>query len=126
SPWRGHMPLEMLGRSRFPAIGDAPFVVTLAPYGFFWFKLDDESAVGEPRSIVPELPTLVLGAGVQSLLEGRTREILEREVLPAFLSTARWFGDKGGRRLEVQVAAAMPLLDGNPGAMLTLLDVTTD
>src|SRR5262249_48560795 len=32
SPWRGHMPLEMLGRSRFPAIGDAPFVVTLAPY----------------------------------------------------------------------------------------------
>src|SRR5947199_734961 len=39
TPWRGRVPYEMLGRTRFPPIGQAPYVVTLAPYGFFWFQL---------------------------------------------------------------------------------------
>ena len=39
SPWRGRVPLELLGRKIFPPIGDKPYVVTLAPYGFFWFQL---------------------------------------------------------------------------------------
>src|SRR6201991_3535447 len=39
SPWRGRTPLELLGRKDFPPIGDRPYVVTLAPYGFFWFQL---------------------------------------------------------------------------------------
>ncbi len=38
SAWKGRVPQEMLGRTRFPRIGDAPFTVTLAPYGFFWFS----------------------------------------------------------------------------------------
>ena len=39
SAWRGRVPVEMLGRQKFPPIGDAPYHVTLAPYGFFWFEL---------------------------------------------------------------------------------------
>jgi maltose alpha-D-glucosyltransferase/alpha-amylase len=31
----------MTGRVRFPAIGELPYFVTLAPYGFFWFELVD-------------------------------------------------------------------------------------
>jgi maltose alpha-D-glucosyltransferase / alpha-amylase len=29
----------MLGRTRFPAIGELPYLLTLAPRGFFWFQL---------------------------------------------------------------------------------------
>jgi maltose alpha-D-glucosyltransferase/alpha-amylase len=29
----------MLGRSRFPAIGELPYLLTLGPRGFFWFQL---------------------------------------------------------------------------------------
>ena len=36
------MPREMLGGTRFPRIGDLPYLVTLPPYGFFWFQLVDE------------------------------------------------------------------------------------
>ena len=32
-------PLEMLGRTRFPPIGELPYMITLAPYGFYWFQL---------------------------------------------------------------------------------------
>jgi maltose alpha-D-glucosyltransferase / alpha-amylase len=35
----GYVPEEMFGHSRFPAIGDLPYLLTLAPRGFFWFKL---------------------------------------------------------------------------------------
>ncbi|HEY6553688.1 MAG TPA: maltose alpha-D-glucosyltransferase [Vicinamibacteria bacterium] len=35
----GAIPIEMFGRSLFPRIGNAPYVLTLGPYDFFWFKL---------------------------------------------------------------------------------------
>ena len=39
SRWEGMVPEEMLGRTRFPAIGELPYLLTLAPRGFFWFQL---------------------------------------------------------------------------------------
>jgi maltose alpha-D-glucosyltransferase/alpha-amylase len=29
----------MFGRTRFPRIGELPYLLTLAPRGFFWFQL---------------------------------------------------------------------------------------
>ena len=34
--------LEMLGRTAFPPIGELPYLLTLAPRGFFWFQLRQE------------------------------------------------------------------------------------
>jgi len=39
--WEGKVPMELLGRVPFPRIGELPYFVTLAPYGFFWFELVD-------------------------------------------------------------------------------------
>ena len=39
SAFEGMVPEEMLGRTPFPAIGDLPYLLTLAPRGFFWFQL---------------------------------------------------------------------------------------
>src|SRR6185437_16931229 len=51
-PWKGRVPREMLGRTRFPRIGDLPYLVTLPPYGFFWFQLlADEKT--EPEKVFP-------------------------------------------------------------------------
>jgi maltose alpha-D-glucosyltransferase/alpha-amylase len=35
----GAIPVEMFGSSLFPRIGDTPYVLTLGPYGFYWFRL---------------------------------------------------------------------------------------
>ena len=43
SPWKGRIPQEMLGRTNFPRIGELPYLVTLPPYGFFWFSLLQEA-----------------------------------------------------------------------------------
>jgi maltose alpha-D-glucosyltransferase/alpha-amylase len=39
--WQGKVPIELLGRVPFPRIGELPYFVTLAPYGFYWFELVD-------------------------------------------------------------------------------------
>ena len=36
----GSVPVEVFGQNRFAPIGDRPYPLTLAPYGFFWFALD--------------------------------------------------------------------------------------
>jgi maltose alpha-D-glucosyltransferase/alpha-amylase len=38
-PWRGAAVVEMLGGSRFPPIGDQPYFLSLAPWGFYWLRL---------------------------------------------------------------------------------------
>jgi maltose alpha-D-glucosyltransferase/alpha-amylase len=35
----GAVPIEMFGKSLFPRIGQGPYVLTLGPYDFYWFKL---------------------------------------------------------------------------------------
>jgi len=125
SEWRGRIPLELMGQKKFPAIGEAPYVVTLVPYGFFWFELCEtlESKVETP-SIVPELETLVVGEDWSALERGHSRAAFEHDVLPSFLAGRRWFADKGSRRPTARLHALIGLDNGGPGTALALVDAT--
>jgi maltose alpha-D-glucosyltransferase/alpha-amylase len=46
----GLIPVELTGRVPFPAIGELPYFVTLAPYGFYWFNLQEP---GEEVGVQP-------------------------------------------------------------------------
>ena len=111
SPWQGRVPLEMLGRKQFPPIGKDPYVVTLAPYGFFWFQLCERTTAADDEPHVPptEFETLVVGKGLASLWQGRSRTVLERDVLPAFLATRRWFPERGSTSPTAHIASTVPL-----------------
>jgi maltose alpha-D-glucosyltransferase/alpha-amylase len=37
--YRGNILVEMFGRNIFPRIGELPYLLTLGPYQFFWFRL---------------------------------------------------------------------------------------
>ncbi|MCI0686333.1 MAG: maltose alpha-D-glucosyltransferase [Sporichthyaceae bacterium] len=37
--WKGCEPVEAIGGVRFPVIGELPYLLTLAGYGFYWLKL---------------------------------------------------------------------------------------
>jgi maltose alpha-D-glucosyltransferase/alpha-amylase len=123
SPWRGRTPLEMLGRKEFPRIGEQPYVVTLAPYGFFWFQLCEQTEQrADTLSIVPELETLVVTNGWSSLLQGRSKQVLEHDVLPGFLSAHRWFAERGGLSISTHIGGSIPLKPGDPGLELALVE----
>jgi maltose alpha-D-glucosyltransferase/alpha-amylase len=42
SEYRGFVPEEMLGSTRFPTIGELPYLLTLGGRGFYWFRLMHE------------------------------------------------------------------------------------
>jgi maltose alpha-D-glucosyltransferase / alpha-amylase len=37
--FEGMTPIELLGRVPFPKIGELPYLLTLGPYGFYWFQI---------------------------------------------------------------------------------------
>ena len=54
SRFKGLVPVEMLGLTEFPRIGERPYFLTLPGYAFYWFRLQTESPGGhlphEPHS----------------------------------------------------------------------------
>src|SRR5690606_35543975 len=88
------VPREVFGRTRFPAIGQLPYLLTLGPYAFYWLELGRREA---HRELTPEgAPAIVelrTKARLPALCVGRSRAQLER-VLPRVLATRRWFGGK--------------------------------
>jgi maltose alpha-D-glucosyltransferase / alpha-amylase len=37
--YKGSIPIEMFGETLFPRIGDNPYLLTMGPYQFYWFRL---------------------------------------------------------------------------------------
>jgi maltose alpha-D-glucosyltransferase/alpha-amylase len=37
---RNAVPIELLGQTRFPPIGEHPYFLSLGPHGFYWFRLE--------------------------------------------------------------------------------------
>ncbi|HEV7635011.1 MAG TPA: maltose alpha-D-glucosyltransferase [Bradyrhizobium sp.] len=112
SPWKDRIPLEMLGRTRFPPIGELPYMITLAPYGFYWFQLRerDKSEHIAP-SIVPEFETLVVPLGATWVSLARTRGVFERDVLPGFLARTRWYPERSPKAIHPTLTSAIPFCD---------------
>jgi maltose alpha-D-glucosyltransferase / alpha-amylase len=98
SEFRGRQPVELLGRSMFPTVGELPYLLTLQPYSFFWFDLlpaAQESA--GLQAAPPEFLTLVMPRNWADLFRQHTLPQLENEAIPAFLPRQRWFGEKDQR-----------------------------
>ncbi|PYV65837.1 MAG: maltose alpha-D-glucosyltransferase [Acidobacteria bacterium] len=37
--YKGKIPIEMFGRNLFPRVAEAPYLLTMGPYQFYWFRL---------------------------------------------------------------------------------------
>jgi maltose alpha-D-glucosyltransferase/alpha-amylase len=116
--FRGRVPVEMLGRTAFPPIGELPYLLTLAAYGFYWFRLatDVEIPSWHTEHMAREdLPVLVLFDGWLSFFRDRVvpwrmgmaermRNQLEKDVLPDYVSRQRWYGAKPEPIKRVRIA----------------------
>ncbi|MGA7799508.1 MAG: maltose alpha-D-glucosyltransferase [Gammaproteobacteria bacterium] len=107
--FKGRVPLEMMGHTPFPPIGELPYLLTLPGYGVYWFLLATEAEVPAwHEELLPplELPVLVLTQGWISFFPVRAdapraanartlRQQLEEDLLPRFIAAQRWFAAKG-------------------------------
>jgi maltose alpha-D-glucosyltransferase/alpha-amylase len=112
STFKDRVPLEMLGRTHFPAIGELPYMITLAPYGFYWFQLQERSkSEYVAPSAVPEFETLVVPLGATWVSLARTRSVFERDVLPGHLARSRWYPEHKPSVIYPTLTSAVPFCD---------------
>ena len=106
SDWRGRQPVELLGRSAFPPIGELPYMLTLQGYSFFWFELLPSAIeTASLRAAPPEFFTLVMPHSWSDLFRQPNLPQLESDVIPQFLPRQRWFGAKDQRVKAASVLA---------------------
>ena len=121
SAFAGRVPVDLLGGAAFPPIGQLTYLLTLPPYGFYWFILATEAALPpwhiHPSEPLPELNTLVLRAGLMDVLEPAARKTIETEALPAYLQRRRWFASKDAAMKSARLAST----DKIPGRTLDML-----
>ena len=132
SVFNGRVPVELLGGTAFPPIGQLPYLLTLPPFGFYWFILASESSMPAwyvpPAQPLPDYRTLVLPHGAPDLLRGAARMTLEYDTLPHYLSLRRWYAGKQKKIESVHIALAttLPMPPGKLPMMLTELVVDAD
>ncbi|MDB6088525.1 MAG: treS [Gammaproteobacteria bacterium] len=114
---KGAVPIELLGSTAFPPIGELPYFLTLPAYGFYWFRLSREAHAPpwhDERMAPEDLPVLVLVEGWNSFfpervaawranLATRLRTQLENRVIPHFVQSQRWYAGKGSPILSARL-----------------------
>jgi len=125
SEFAGRVPVEMLGGTSFPGIGQAKYLLTFPPYGFYWFLLSTTAQPPTWHSAAPEqlqeYVTLVVHSRLRNELTESSRDVLQREVLPNYLSRRRWFAGKGLPIRHAHISYITPL--PSPDLFLTEVEV---
>jgi maltose alpha-D-glucosyltransferase/alpha-amylase len=127
--FNGRVPVEMLGGAAFPPIGQLPYLLTLPPYGFFWFVLAAAAKMPAwhtpPPEALPDLNTFVIRSSLEELLADPARSLLENQVLPAYLPKRRWFGGKDEALRHVEMAAVSTVPGMSPPVLLSELSINS-
>jgi maltose alpha-D-glucosyltransferase / alpha-amylase len=127
SAYVGKVPVEMLAGSAFPPIGQLSYLLTLPPYGFYWFLLAEQSQMPswhqEPPARMPEMATLVLKRDLVEVLDSKPLETLEKETLPAYLPKRRWYAGAGQRQPKTRLLYAVPFGKQDDPVLLTEVEV---
>lgn len=113
SEYQGMFPVELFGRTEFPAIGELPYLLTLGGHGLYWFQLKlPREADLDARALAFQPPTLALAGRWEGILQGEALTKFER-ILETWLRGRRWFG--GAKRVihrfQVEEAVRIPDTD---------------
>ncbi|HZE21052.1 MAG TPA: maltose alpha-D-glucosyltransferase, partial [Desulfobaccales bacterium] len=113
SSHRDLVPVELIGRSEFPAIGEAPYFLTLGPHNAYWFSLEQpQPAEVLPAAFETRVPTIYWTDSPEILFRGNGRTALAG-VLPQYFQRCRWFGGKARGIKGARVVETIPLpMDG--------------
>lgn len=119
--FRGRNPIELFGSTRFPPIGELPYLLTLGPHSFYWFQL--EFPAGQETRLTPEhLPAVEVSAAWTEILEPAGQRRLEWW-LPYYLARQPWLpgGTTRIRRASMVDHVRLAAVDGSDDEYLLCL-----
>jgi maltose alpha-D-glucosyltransferase/alpha-amylase len=121
--FKGMVPVEMLGQTKLPPIGELPYLLTLGPYAFYWLSLEPKlAALPLLATAEGRLPTLEVTGAWERVFSDRSRESLER-ILLLYLRGQRWFIKRGGDALTAGIVDQVAIPCAGSVCFLTLVQV---
>ena len=129
SEFDGRVPIELNAGSLFPPIGQLTYLLTLPPYGFYWFMLATETNhpawhVPAPEPL-PDYITIVLRDSLAEALRASAAP-LEREALPLYLAKRRWFSAKDQTIKSTRLLYLARLAGGEREILLAEIEAHTE
>ncbi len=123
SEYRGILPVEVFSRNQFLPVGEAPYPITLGPYGYYWFQL--EKTEDAPDSLTDRtIPELEVQGEWSNIFEHyNTRRQLEKRILPGYMRSNRWYGGKSRTAVAFEINRFPAIETGSDKAFLALIDV---
>ncbi|MFN8391112.1 MAG: maltose alpha-D-glucosyltransferase [Bdellovibrionota bacterium] len=97
SAYQGLSVVELFGQSKFPAITDRPYVLSLTSNSFYWFQLRKSSST-VPVPSPTDVATFSYVEDWTEVIDLRSNDAFE-DVLSSYLKRQRWFG---GRERTIQ------------------------
>src|SRR5438067_3185839 len=104
--YKGSIPLELFGQTRFPAIGDLPYLLTLGTYEFYWFSLEAPRSAEDVAREAAYQPPVLETSSIEAVFGDRT--ILET-ALPAWIEGRRWFTSRDRELTDIRVRDVVSL-----------------
>ncbi len=123
SGFAGCVPVEVFSRNSFPPVRKSPYFVTLSPHAHYWFVLQPQS---ESRRLSKQrvVPTINAPVYLATLLDDGQRALFEREILPDYIRTCRWFGAKAQTIRYLRVLEQVGLSPRPDAARFWFLEVS--
>ncbi|MDM9385675.1 maltose alpha-D-glucosyltransferase [Chlorogloeopsis sp. ULAP01] len=124
SAFNGLVPVEIFGRTAFPAIGESPYFLCLGPHSFYWFTLQlQPSSVACTIRNPNQIPKLVVSGRWQNVfVKGEARTALEA-TLPDFLCSCAWFDSKTRVIQSAHITEAIPISSQGTEAYIVLVQL---
>ncbi len=101
SRFDGFIPEEVFSLNRFPKIRKHPYMVALGSYGYFWLKLVKDTQEPDTRTSLEK--SCISVSRWPGLFAGKSRELLETEILPQYYNASRWFGGKARTIMRISI-----------------------
>jgi maltose alpha-D-glucosyltransferase/alpha-amylase len=112
SEFTGRTPCELSGGGSFPSIGQLTYLLTLPPFGFYWFLLSNDAtppAWSTATASQAEYHTFVVRKDLLGIGDADPRRTLERDILPAYIAARRWFQNKSQAISGIRIETIAPL-----------------
>jgi maltose alpha-D-glucosyltransferase / alpha-amylase len=129
SAFAGRVPVELNAGTPFPPIGELTYLLTLPPFGFYWFVLGTASdwpawhtPAPEP---MPEYMTLVVRGRLADAILTTAQDAIEGDVLPQYIAKRRWFGLKDEKIESTRIARLTDIGDPDQEILLGEIEVKT-
>lgn len=122
SKFAGCIPEEVFSGNKFPMIKETPYLFTLGRHEYYWFLLrKEESSVR--TGMIRSIPLVSVAGNWETVFSVKTKEVLEREILPFYINGCRWFGGKSRGIQSIKIVENIPLKEGAYVSHLLLLAV---